>query len=66
MLPIAEAFQRLIKENLVKRIYVYFNNHARAQAVANALMLKAQLGLPMVGEDLKALREAYPELKAML
>jgi uncharacterized protein YecE (DUF72 family) len=65
-LPFAEEFQRLVKEGLMKCIYVYFNNHARVQAVANALILKLQLGLPIETAALDTLREAFPELKALL
>ena len=33
---------------LVKKIYVYTNNHFAAKAVTNAMMLKRQLGEPVV------------------
>ncbi len=46
-----------------ERTYVYFNNHFRAQAVANALMLKQQLGLPITGTYEPSLVEAFPVLE---
>lgn len=45
-----------------ERTYVYFNNHFRGQAVANALMLKRQLGLPLAGRYEPSLVEAFPAL----
>ncbi|MFQ5894332.1 MAG: DUF72 domain-containing protein [Nitrospinota bacterium] len=65
LLPFAEAFRKLLKEGHVRRICAYFNNHARAQAVANALMLKGQMGLPLEGDLPEAFLEAYPGVKAL-
>ena len=66
LLPFAEEFQRLITEGLVKRLYIYFNNHAKAQAVANALMLKYQLGLPIEAEVPASLLDTYPDLSDLV
>ena len=43
---------------LVKKSYLYTNNHFAAKSVINAVMLKAQLGQPIEGE--------YPELDRAL
>ncbi|HWP34369.1 MAG TPA: DUF72 domain-containing protein [Thermodesulfobacteriota bacterium] len=45
-----------------EQTFVYFNNHFRAQAVANALMFKEQLGLPVGGPYEPSLVEAFPVL----
>ena len=35
---------------LVKKLYLYLNNHFAAKAVANAAILKHQLGMPVAGD----------------
>ena len=50
---------------LVKKSYLYTNNHFSAKSVVNAVMLKAQLGQPIEGEYPPALVERYPELAAL-
>jgi len=52
--------------NLVKKSYLYANNHFSSKSVVNAVMLKAQLGEPIEGEYPPALIERYPELKELL
>jgi len=52
--------------NLVKKSYLYANNHFSSKSVVNAVMLKAQLGEPIEGEYPLALIERYPELKELL
>ena len=51
---------------LVKKSYLYTNNHYSSKSVVNALMLKAQLGEPIEGEYPPELIEKYPELKELL
>ena len=53
-------------KELVKKSYLYTNNHFSAKSVVNAVMLKAQLGEPIEGEYPDALVETYPELRAAL
>ena len=53
-------------KTLVKKSYLYTNNHFSAKSVVNAVMLKAQLGEPIEGEYPDALVEAYPELAALI
>jgi uncharacterized protein YecE (DUF72 family) len=50
---------------LVKKSYLYTNNHFSAKSVVNAVMLKAQLGEPIEGEYSEALVDRYPELQAL-
>ena len=51
---------------LVKKSYLYTNNHFSAKSVVNAVMLKAQLGEPLEGEYPDALVEEYPALATVL
>jgi len=47
---------------LVKKSYLYTNNHFASKSVVNAIMLKAQLGQPLEGEYPPELIERYPEI----
>jgi uncharacterized protein YecE (DUF72 family) len=51
---------------LVKKSYLYTNNHFAAKSVVNAVMLKAQLGQPLEGEYPPQLVEAYPEIAPLV
>jgi uncharacterized protein YecE (DUF72 family) len=53
-------------KELVKKTYLYTNNHFAAKSVVNAVMLKAQLGGPIEGEYPPELVERYPELKDLV
>ena len=47
---------------LVRKLYLYTNNHFSAKSVANAAMIKRQLGQPLDGEYPPEFLERYPEL----
>src|SRR5262249_11132725 len=47
---------------LVKKLYLYTNNHFSAKSVANAAMIKRQLGEPIDGEFLPEFVARYPEV----
>jgi uncharacterized protein YecE (DUF72 family) len=51
---------------LVKKSYLYTNNHFASKSVVNAVMLKAQLGEPIEGEYPPEMIETYPELKDLV
>jgi uncharacterized protein YecE (DUF72 family) len=51
---------------LVRKFYVYFNNHFSAKAVVNAVMIKNQLGEPIPGEYSEAFLNAYPHLRGVV
>jgi uncharacterized protein YecE (DUF72 family) len=53
-------------KTLVKKSYLYTNNHFSSKSVVNAVMLKAQLGEPIEGEYPPELVERYPELKDLV
>jgi uncharacterized protein YecE (DUF72 family) len=51
---------------LVKKFYLYFNNHFASKAVVNAVMIKQQLGEPVTGTYPKAFVERYPETASIV
>ena len=51
---------------LVKKVYLYTNNHFSAKSVANAATIKQQLGEPVAGEYPSAFVERYPELAGVV
>jgi uncharacterized protein YecE (DUF72 family) len=48
---------------LVRKMYLYFNNHFAAKSVANAVMITRQLGEPIDGEYPPEFLQRYPELR---
>jgi uncharacterized protein YecE (DUF72 family) len=51
---------------LVKKLYLYANNHFSAKSVANAAMIKQQLGEPLEGEYPPEFVERYPALAGVI
>lgn len=51
---------------LVKKLYLYTNNHFSAKSVANAAMIKAQLGEPIDGEYPPEFVERFDQLRSAL
>ena len=51
---------------LVKKSYLYTNNHFSAKSVANATMIKHQIGEPIEGEYSSAFIDRYPELASIV
>ena len=47
---------------LVKKLYLYTNNHFSAKSVANAAMIKQQLGEPVDGEYSREFLDRYPDV----
>lgn len=58
--PVAETADAA--RRLVKKFYLYFNNHFAAKSVANAVMIKAYLGEPVAGSYPHEFVDQYPEL----
>jgi uncharacterized protein YecE (DUF72 family) len=50
----------------VKKAYLYANNHFSAKSVANAAILKAQLGQDLEGEYPAEFVERYPDLEGLV
>ena len=48
--------------SIVKKAYLYTNNHFSAKSVANAVEIKRQLGEPISGDYPEAFVAAYPAL----
>jgi uncharacterized protein YecE (DUF72 family) len=48
---------------LVKKMHLYLNNHFAAKSVANAVMIKRQLGEPIEGEYPPEFVDRYPDLR---
>ena len=51
---------------LVKKFYLYFNNHFASKAVVNAVMITHQLGEPVRGVYPKAFVERYPKTASIV
>jgi uncharacterized protein YecE (DUF72 family) len=51
---------------LVKKLYLYTNNHFSAKSVANAAMIKQQLGEPIDGEYGAEFIARYPQLAGVV
>jgi uncharacterized protein YecE (DUF72 family) len=50
----------------VKKAYLYANNHFSAKSVANAAILKHQLGQPLSGEYPQEFVEQFPDLEGIV
>jgi uncharacterized protein YecE (DUF72 family) len=62
--PFAAAAKEASRE--VKKAYLYANNHFSAKSVANAAILKHELGQPLPGEYPQEFVERYPDLKGLV
>ena len=51
--------------SIVRKAYLYTNNHFSAKSVANAAMIKKQLGEPVDGEYSEEFRARYPDAVAI-
>jgi uncharacterized protein YecE (DUF72 family) len=52
-------------KDLASKVYVYMNNHYKAKAVVNAIMLRYKLDLPIDQTFWKGLVDEYPALKEL-
>jgi uncharacterized protein YecE (DUF72 family) len=62
--PFAEAAREVSRK--VKKAYLYANNHFSAKSVANAAILKHQLGQPVPGDYPEEIVVRYPDLKGIV
>ena len=60
---LAGKLQQLANQSPQSKFYVFFNNHARGQAVANALMLQGTLRPDQPVSLPRGMLEAFPELR---
>ena len=63
--PFADAVKEATRRE-VKKAYLYANNHFSAKSVANAAILKHQLGQDVPGEYPEEMIERYPDLKGIV
>ncbi len=61
----AQKVQEKASQSPRAQIYVFFNNHARGQAVANGLMLKHELGQDAAARVPPELVRAFPQLEKL-
>ncbi len=62
--PVAETADAA--RRLVKKFYLYFNNHFASKAVVNAVMIKSQLGEPVPGVYPHEFVERYPQTASIV
>ncbi len=60
--PFAKKVQEIAATGKAK-ILIYFNNHVRGQAPANALMMARQIGLPATARVSEEFVKAFPAIK---
>jgi uncharacterized protein YecE (DUF72 family) len=60
---LADRLTALARQSPQTKFYVFFNNHARGQAVANAFMLQAALHSGNGPQAPQSLGDAFPELR---
>jgi uncharacterized protein YecE (DUF72 family) len=63
--PFAEAVKEATRRE-VKKAYLYANNHFSAKSVANAAILKHQVGQAVPGDYTGAMVKRYPDLKGIV
>jgi uncharacterized protein YecE (DUF72 family) len=61
--PYVVRLKSVLENKDIQRAYIFFNNHPGAKAVANAVMMRAQLDIPVKAELPEKFVEIYPELK---
>jgi uncharacterized protein YecE (DUF72 family) len=62
--PYAIRLKSILEDKNIQRAYVFFNNHPGAKAVANAVMMRAMLDIPVTTELPEKMIETYPEINA--
>jgi uncharacterized protein YecE (DUF72 family) len=62
--PFAEAAD--VASRLVRKLYLYLNNHFEAKAVANAAQLLGRLGRPVPGAYPQTFLDRYPQLSGIV
>jgi uncharacterized protein YecE (DUF72 family) len=60
--PYTVRLKSVVENKHIQRAYIFFNNHPGAKAVANAVMMRAELDIPVKTELPERLVEEYPEL----
>ncbi len=58
----AENIKTAVNTPGVKKVFAFYNNHARANAAANAIMLSQELGVRLKGMPPENMVSKFPEL----
>ncbi len=53
----------ILENKDIQRAYIFFNNHPGAKAVANAVMMRAQLDIPIKADLPEKFLKTFPELE---
>jgi uncharacterized protein YecE (DUF72 family) len=61
--PYAVRLKSILEDKSIQRAYIFFNNHPGAKAIANAVMLRAQLDIPVTAELPEQFVKTFPELR---
>jgi len=61
----AIGLKSILEDKNIQRAGIFFNNHPAAKAVANAVMMRAELDISVKAELPEKLINAYPELKSI-
>ena len=64
--PYTIRLKEVVNAKAVQKAYVFFNNHPNAKAVVNAVMMRAELDMPVETALPDRLLEVFPELKRPL
>ena len=64
MQALAKKIRDISEKRTARKILIFFNNHARGQALADGLMLKRALGLEISHILPAELKAAYPQLES--
>lgn len=63
----ARELKRLTQERPdLNKAFVFFNNHAGAQAAVNAIMLSHEMGIPIKGVPVQNLVRAFPQISGIV
>jgi uncharacterized protein YecE (DUF72 family) len=60
--PYVVRLKSVLENKDIQRAYIFFNNHPGAKAVANAVMMRAELDIPVKTELPETLVARYPEM----
>jgi len=57
--PYAIRLKEVVNEKAIQKAYIFFNNHPNAKAVANAVMMRAELDIPVEAELPDRFKQIY-------
>ena len=60
--PYVVRLKSILEDKDIQRAYIFFNNHPGAKAVANAVMMRAELEVPVKAQLPDKFLEVYPEV----